>query len=955
MVGLQGRVFGGYQLADQLTSGSIAEVYRGRPSAPGGREVVIKIIYPELAQQPNFRARFEQIVQASRRLSHAHILPLLESGEQDSYLYLVTPFVAAGTLRDWLRTGRRLGTHDVAPFFRQLCEATSYAHSQGVAHGNIKPSNIFLHEGRHVLLGDFGRLWDIQQMDMTHAGPGVEAVEYLAPETVERPADPHSDIYSLGCVLFAGLTGRPPFPGATPFEVCSRHAREPVPHLWDVAPSPEMGSALLDQVVQRAMAKTPDARFPSALALAQAIEAAVHTQPAGLGAPLPASAGLPPGTPGTGSTALILGGASAGLPPAMAGAVSPGAVFSPSPLTNALGTPDAPPMSPLSGLVDPGMEEGRLARGAPPAPRLGELVALPTTALPAQPSTKGGWTAGGGSNDLPAQATLRVPASGSAGAPLPPGPIPPSTPLSAVLLPPSEVLGPVGAPPSGSAGAALPALQPAPPGAGFVVAGGSAHESPPATDLVGAPGALPDLSLPPGAGSGPAGEGAFGPPLGEPAGGERTFSPTKLGLPRLTVPELDDMPPDWQERAAAWPAGDAPGEPPDRWGQSDQWGGAPAGWGQSGQWDGAVQPPDAARYGDARWGESSADGRSYAVPAGDWSAGMPDTSYGPSSEGGAWQHKQQRKGVLGFLRRGGRAVTGIAEPEYGESENQPDPFADPSAWASVTDLDRRGRVRGRRDRPQAERPRRTGRLLFLMALLIVVDGAILGVVRPDLCPHNVCAAADAQAGTYLSRLGTEVRGLFSPHSPLATTPASVTLQTYASGTASVSLTLKNTVKDPSDWTANGSVPWLLVAPASGALAPGASAMLTLTAKPGVAVHPAVYDAALLVTAGKSVLTVPASISVAPAPRLSVSPTALTFRQCQTSQNVKVANIGGGPLSFTATPLESALTLDVTSGTLKPGASQKITVTLDCSASTGNTYGINFISNGGSVAVTVTFS
>lgn len=951
MVGLQGRVFGTYQLADQLTSGSIAEVYRGRTSAPGGREVVIKIIYPEFAQQPNFRARFEQIVQASRRLSHPHILPLLDSGEQNGYLYLVTPYVAAGTLRDWLRAGRRLGAHDVAPFFRQLCEATGYAHNQGVAHGNIKPSNIFLHESRHVLLGDFGRLWDIRQMDMTHAGPGVEAVEYLAPETVEGPVDPRSDVYSLGGVLFAGLTGRPPFPGSTPFEVCSRHAREPVPHLWDVAPAPEMGSVLLDQVVQRAMAKTPDARFPSALALAQAIESAVHTQPAGLGAPMPAGPGMPPGTPGMGSASLFLGGGSAGLPPAMANAVSPGAVFSPSPLTNALGMPDAPPVSPLSGLVDPGMEEGRSARLALPAPRLGELAVLPTTALPAQPGAQGGWTNGRGSNDLPAQATLRVPAaSGSAAAP--PPPVPPSTPLSASLLPPADALGPADAPPPGS----VEVAPPAPPGAGFVVAGGSAQWPPATTDLVGAPGAPAGLAPPPGFGSGPAGEDAFGSASGDPAGGERSFSPTNLGLPRLTMPELDDMPPDWQERAAAaWPAGGDPEEPPDRWGQSGQWGSAPEGWGQSGQWDGASQPPDAARYGDPRWGGSSADSRSYAVPGEDWSAGMPAASYIPGGEGDTWSRKRRQSGVLGFLRRGGKAATAIAEPEDGESENQPDPFADPSAWASPSDLDRRGRIRGRRDRPHAERPRRRGRLLFLMALLVVVDGAILGVVRPDLCPHNVCATADAQVGTYLSRLATEVEGIFSPRSPLTATPASVKLQTYAGGAASVSLTVKNTGKDPGDWTANGSLPWLSVVPASGTLTPGASAKLTLTAKPGVTVHPAVYDAALLVKVGKSVLTIPTSITVAAAPRLSVSPTALTFMQCQTSQQVKVANTGGGPLSFTATPLESVLTLDVTSGTLKPGASRKITVTLDCTASAGNTYGISLISNGGSAAVTVTFS
>ncbi len=194
MVGLQGRVLGGFQLTDQLTSGGIAEVYRARPSTPGGREAVVKIVYPELAQQPGFRAHFEQSIQAWRKLSHPHVLPLLESGEQSGYLFLVTPFVAAGTLRDWLLAGRRLGAADVAPLFRQICEAVTYAHGQGVTHGNISPSNIFLHQGRHVLLGDFTRLWNAGQMDMTHPGPAVAAVEFLAPEAIDGRADQRSDI-----------------------------------------------------------------------------------------------------------------------------------------------------------------------------------------------------------------------------------------------------------------------------------------------------------------------------------------------------------------------------------------------------------------------------------------------------------------------------------------------------------------------------------------------------------------------------------------------------------------------------------------------------------------------------------------------------------------------------------------------------------------------------------------
>src|SRR5215472_17403850 len=103
MAGLQGRVFGGYQLADQLGGGGIAEVYRARPQRPGGRDVVVKVIFPEFARQPGFLANFQRITQMSARLAtHPHILPLVASGEENGYLYLVTPYVAAGSLKEWL-------------------------------------------------------------------------------------------------------------------------------------------------------------------------------------------------------------------------------------------------------------------------------------------------------------------------------------------------------------------------------------------------------------------------------------------------------------------------------------------------------------------------------------------------------------------------------------------------------------------------------------------------------------------------------------------------------------------------------------------------------------------------------------------------------------------------------------------------------------------------------------
>src|SRR6185437_12708103 len=121
MAGLQGRTLGGYQLTEQIASAGIAEVYRARPLAANGREVVIKVIYPEFARYPSFLPNFQHIIQTAARLaSHPHILPVVASGEENGYLYLAAPWVADGTLRDWIARGGRLGVSDVAPFVHQL-------------------------------------------------------------------------------------------------------------------------------------------------------------------------------------------------------------------------------------------------------------------------------------------------------------------------------------------------------------------------------------------------------------------------------------------------------------------------------------------------------------------------------------------------------------------------------------------------------------------------------------------------------------------------------------------------------------------------------------------------------------------------------------------------------------------------------------------------------------------
>ncbi len=289
MVEGQAPKIGGYELLERIGVGGMAEVYRARQLKVFGREVAVKIIKRGLAEDDLFRQRFLREAQATARLAHPHILPLIElgPGERDGeLLFLVMPYVRGGTLRNLLdRAGGPLPLHQTAQLFAQLCEAVQHAHNQGLVHRDIKPSNILLQDEHYILLGDFGIALDTEDIRLTSTGLGMGTAEYTAPEQAKGFADFRSDLYSLGIVLFEMLTGRVPFTGRTAFDVLFQHATAPVPSLQSVNPALPDSLAAMDQVIQRALAKDPGHRFQSAAELnaaAQAIFAGQAEPPAGV-------------------------------------------------------------------------------------------------------------------------------------------------------------------------------------------------------------------------------------------------------------------------------------------------------------------------------------------------------------------------------------------------------------------------------------------------------------------------------------------------------------------------------------------------------------------------------------------------------------------------------------------------------------------------------------------------
>ena len=256
-----------YRLQRLLTRGGMSIVYRAEDTQTS-RTVAIKLVHKSNSE---YYKHFQCEVQTLASLTHNHILPVVEYGEHGSWFYMVMPYIAYGTLKQHLIQGQ-LSTQETGRILTQLAEALSIAHTHGIVHGDIKPSNILLHDGKHVYLADFGLARHIQE-NTAHIHVLQGTPEYMAPELTTQSTTPSSDIYALGIVLYQMLTGRLPFKSSTPIGLYWKHLRE-----QPVAPSfynPLLSSAT-DEVVLRALAKHPAQRFQKPLELAHAYQASLQ-------------------------------------------------------------------------------------------------------------------------------------------------------------------------------------------------------------------------------------------------------------------------------------------------------------------------------------------------------------------------------------------------------------------------------------------------------------------------------------------------------------------------------------------------------------------------------------------------------------------------------------------------------------------------------------------------------
>jgi serine/threonine protein kinase len=278
MAELAGVMVGNYFLLECLKREGIVETYRARPTLRGGCDVLMRIFRPPFPDPTGFQEHFMEEVEKVWRCRHTHIQPLLEYGAGDDLLYSVTETVEAETLEQYLERWERehgraaLPVPLVARWTTQLCEALAYAHNQGIAHGNIQPSSILLRDDDTLLLTDFSMRRIVQETDAAVAQVEEGNASYIAPEQAIGLLSPASDIYAVGVLLFRLFTGQVPYDGASAGEIALNHANESIPLPRSLCP--DMPEAV-EMVVRVALAKTPQARFPTADALSHALLAAL--------------------------------------------------------------------------------------------------------------------------------------------------------------------------------------------------------------------------------------------------------------------------------------------------------------------------------------------------------------------------------------------------------------------------------------------------------------------------------------------------------------------------------------------------------------------------------------------------------------------------------------------------------------------------------------------------------
>lgn len=256
-------MIGPYQIERRLGAGGMGTVYLGRHTE-NDQIAAVKVLSASLAREPEIIERFTREIDAMQKLSGPHIVSLIGSGtdEETGQMFFAMEFVDGHTLADLLRARKRLTWGETVDIALQICTALKAAHAAGIVHRDLKPSNLLIGHDGVVHLTDFGVAQVFASQRLTVTGGIIGTAEFMSPEQAEgRRCTKKSDLYALGAVIYAMLTGRPPFTGRTSMDILRQHltGRFDRPSLY-VPETPRQ----LDELVCKLLEKKPDDRLPDA-------------------------------------------------------------------------------------------------------------------------------------------------------------------------------------------------------------------------------------------------------------------------------------------------------------------------------------------------------------------------------------------------------------------------------------------------------------------------------------------------------------------------------------------------------------------------------------------------------------------------------------------------------------------------------------------------------------------
>jgi serine/threonine protein kinase len=280
---------GRYRLDERIAGGGMGDVWRGTDEVLG-RTVAVKILLPALLDEPGFAERFRGEARTMATINHPGVVDVYDYGSDQQIAFLVMEYVEGDALSRTLSRVGRLTPARTMALVAQAADALQAAHEKGIVHRDVKPGNLLVRPNGTLVLTDFGIARSDIVGQLTAAGSVLGTASYISPEQAAGAvATPSSDVYALGVVAYQCLSGRRPFEGDNPLEIAMKHVREtPRPLPGDIPPA-------IRSIVERAMAKDPAARWPTASAFSAVSRQAAATLATGPVAPhRPLSPTVPP-------------------------------------------------------------------------------------------------------------------------------------------------------------------------------------------------------------------------------------------------------------------------------------------------------------------------------------------------------------------------------------------------------------------------------------------------------------------------------------------------------------------------------------------------------------------------------------------------------------------------------------------------------------------------------------